>query len=394
MHILLLLPLETRLLCRGVCRGWRALARSPELYHCVDLRSAARRTDALLAAAAIAASGQLRELDVSGVTHVSHFGLLRACRSNAGSLRAVCAAPQRTAEGFLLSWSVERVWEIVRGAGAQLQTLRVSARVQTEEEACRLLRRQAVELYALDVTVDELPELAPLIQQAQGLHKLHLRFGYDMPTLNALVDAAIAARIPAVHLSCPEMSPDVVPALTRLLASGVAELGLFGGSFYDVGPAAFDAFVAALHASRLVRLELLNCLRQEEKATAVLRALVGHATLRGLDVSNNGVDSLGTCLVELLDANAPALLSITARACGLRDAELAELPAALAARNRHLQHLDLRRNALQPPFVARLGAAAVAGDTLRLLKVDQNTAQDAEAAVAARALARGEAWSG
>jgi hypothetical protein len=285
------------------------------------------------------------------------------------------------------------VREFVEAAGAQLQTLRVSARVQTEEEACRLLRRQAVELYALDVTIDELPELGPLIQQAQGLHKLHLRFNVlNMPTLNALVDAAIAARIPAVHLHCTAgVNPDVLPALTRLLASGVAELGLFGGPVLDgAHQAPADAFAAALRASQLVRLELVNCLLLG--ASEAVRALVGHATLRALDVSNTG--GVGSCLVELVDANAPALRSITARACGLQEAHLAELPAALAVRNKHLQHLDLRRNALHPPFLAQLGAAAVAGDTLRLLKVDRGAAQDAEAAVAARALARGEAWSG
>lgn len=67
--IFLLLPVDTRLRCREVSRGWHACLSNPELWQLCDLSDksgVARRTIALLRAATKRALGTLRTLDVSG----------------------------------------------------------------------------------------------------------------------------------------------------------------------------------------------------------------------------------------------------------------------------------------------------------------------------------------
>ena len=91
-----LLPVDSRLRCREVCRGWRAFLADARHWQVLDLSlssGVARRLLALLRAASERAQGTLRELDESGWYHMpvreealGNEQLLPILRSNAFSL--------------------------------------------------------------------------------------------------------------------------------------------------------------------------------------------------------------------------------------------------------------------------------------------------------------------
>ena len=103
-----LVPVDSRLRCREVCRSWCAFLADPRLWRVCNLSAAsgvvAERTPALLYAAAERAQGALEELDVTGwrglfaVEVVEEEEeedkldtLLPVLHSNAGSLRVLRA---------------------------------------------------------------------------------------------------------------------------------------------------------------------------------------------------------------------------------------------------------------------------------------------------------------
>ena len=106
-----LLPVDSRLRCREVCRSWCAFLADPRLWRVCNLSAAsgvvAERTPALLYAAAERAQGALEELDVTGWRGLFAVEvvedeeeeeeedkldtLLPVLHSNAGSLRVLRA---------------------------------------------------------------------------------------------------------------------------------------------------------------------------------------------------------------------------------------------------------------------------------------------------------------
>jgi hypothetical protein len=92
LHIFSLLPVDCRLRCAEVCRGWRAVLLERSLWTRLDLTAASGvdlrgRTscDALLLCAATRAGGTLQWLQVdSGFTYTT---LLDVAAANAGALR-------------------------------------------------------------------------------------------------------------------------------------------------------------------------------------------------------------------------------------------------------------------------------------------------------------------
>jgi hypothetical protein len=85
-HIFSLVPVDTRLRCREVCRGWRATLDDCGAWLQLDLRSTAGlarpATDALLRAAAARAGGQLRTLDVTGRARLGIDAFTAVVRAN------------------------------------------------------------------------------------------------------------------------------------------------------------------------------------------------------------------------------------------------------------------------------------------------------------------------
>ena len=66
--VFLLLPVDTRLRCREVARGWRDALEDHRLWEELDLSRASgvKRSPALLRAASLRAHGHVRTLDLSG----------------------------------------------------------------------------------------------------------------------------------------------------------------------------------------------------------------------------------------------------------------------------------------------------------------------------------------
>jgi hypothetical protein len=216
--------------------------------------------------------------------------------------------------------------------------------------------------------------------------------------LDAVVDAALIRRLSAVtftNLAHCRLSPTSTPALARLLGgSALTELRIWndGQQLLDAPAAALLA--DALRASSTLKTLTLGCVSLGIDAavtTAVLGALVGHPSLRKLDIHDvtMGVHHAAVAaLGALVAANAPALHGLDVSYCLLDDAGLGPLVDALPA-NTHLRTLDVQLNLISEVFAReRLLPAVRANSGLRtLLAGDGNAAREAEALVAARAAA-------
>jgi hypothetical protein len=178
----------------------------------------------------------------------------------------------------------------------------------------------------------------------------------------------------------------------RLIGGGaLTKLDLFGDDaepLLDV-PAAL-ALGNALRASSTLTSVILGWLHlwhDPVAATALLGALMGHASLRSLNILGNSVDpasreEAGASIAALVASNAPALTELDVSSCDLGDAGLEPLFDALPA-NTHLRKLSCRENKLSDAFVReRLLPAVRANSSLREL----NIGLDADAALEAEAL--------
>ena len=85
-----LLPVDQRLRCLEVCKGWYATLHERSLWLRLDLSATAGlarpATQALLRAAAARAGGQLQALDLTDCEAITHEALLAVARANADTL--------------------------------------------------------------------------------------------------------------------------------------------------------------------------------------------------------------------------------------------------------------------------------------------------------------------
>jgi hypothetical protein len=85
-----LLPVDQRLRCLEVCKGWYATLNERSLWTRLDLSATAGlarpATDALLRAAAARAGGQLQTLDLTDSEAITQDALLAVARANADTL--------------------------------------------------------------------------------------------------------------------------------------------------------------------------------------------------------------------------------------------------------------------------------------------------------------------
>jgi hypothetical protein len=247
LHIFSLLPVDCRLRCSEVCRGWRSVLLERSLWTQLDLTVASGMRepeepdytedgdgggppgpwDALLRFTAARAGGRLRSLHVS-LRYITHEALLEVAAANAGALREVHAG-----EDFpQLGLSAEEASGLL-GAAPLLDVLVTDLRCDdTDMEATRrALRNEAPygplrmrKLYAALDDKDEarVTAFAADVAAHTSLRGLHL---YIVPlelaaTLDAVVDAALARRMHTLTLDCCNLSPVSAPALTRLLGGG------------------------------------------------------------------------------------------------------------------------------------------------------------------------------
>jgi hypothetical protein len=131
--IFALLPVDQRLLCREVCRGWRAVLGDVSLWLRLDLTHKSggmmfEVTDALLRAATALAGGQMQALDVSECRALTRPALLAVVRKNAVGLREL-----RACHGAAKRLEVAAVEALLRAA-PHLASFDVDAEGGTPEE--------------------------------------------------------------------------------------------------------------------------------------------------------------------------------------------------------------------------------------------------------------------
>jgi hypothetical protein len=383
-----LLPVDARLRCREVCRGWRAVLMERSLWLRLDLSSASGglsrpATDALLWAAASRAGGQLQSLDVSECHRITHACLLEVLTANAGALRELRAwtANVRPPTEFASAAALLR-------AAPQLRAFDTDVYCKSVAEAHRLLRNEGafapLRLRRLKVTFDLRTEAAVLSLAADVTAHANLvgiflsRAPLDtLAALDSIVAAALANRFSDLTLSNCRLCPASAPALERLLGGGaLRSLGIGTRNAPLLDAAAAAVLGDALRANRTLKALLLPktaLWHDPTVAVALLGAITAHGSLQQVSLHENPIgdaqDAAGTALGALVAANAPALKFLNLRYCGLQEAALGPLLDALSA-NTHLRMLYLGEVTASAAFLRdRLLPAVRANTSLTLLDI-------------------------
>jgi hypothetical protein len=401
-----LLPVDARLRCREVCRGWRAVLRERSLWLRLDLSEASGlarpATDALLRAAAAPAGGQLHFLDVSECEGITHACLLAAATANAGALRVLHA---HTADAFGVSGFANA--EALLRAAPQLRVFHADVMCNSVADAQRVLRNEGVfaplRLRRLEMVFDTQTELStlavdlPAHDNLQELFLIHATL--DTPAaLDAIVTAALASRFTALTLGDCRLCPASAPALARLLGGGaLALLSILHTNEPLLDAPAAEVLGDALRANRTLNsLALVHAALWRDPAVAVtlLGSATAHRSLRYLDLTNNPVGdaqgAAGAALGALVAADARTLMILNLRDGGLQEAALGPLFDALQS-NTHLETLLLGTVTASAAFAReRLLPAVRANTSLTSLEITvtgegESAAREAQEIVNSRA---------
>jgi hypothetical protein len=373
LHIFSLLPVDCRLRCMEVCRGWRSVLLEHSLWTRLDFtresgvrarvcerRSALR---GLLRCASARAGGNVQSLHVA-TRYIEHQVLMEVAAANAGALRELHTRCDDISVGF----TPGRV-EALCGAAPQLRVFAADLRVTgTDMQAARRALRNEAPFGPLRVrhlrvslhnegeeeqeeVVDEagVVALAADVAAHASLTALTLERAplNTSAALDAVVDAALVRSVQAVTLNFCDLSPASAPALARLLGgTALTSLMCTGAGLLDA-PEAAVVLAAALRANSTLKsltLYHVGVFADPAAAAELLGALTGHASLRVLDLEQNRVAAahgaaVGAMLAALIAANAPALTRLNVSFCDLRDDGLRPLLEALR-HNTHLRKLD------------------------------------------------------
>ena len=355
--IFLLLPVDTRLRCREVSRGWHACLSNPELWQLCDVSDTsgvAHRTIALLRAATKRALGTLRALDVSGFQETSsganglvkalteiamenteHLEKLRAwnCRKYEGwtivPTETACAARYQVRNLLALSPKLLNLEVDYDTDYHNTVSFSILMRMVRNEGRYHPLRLQRLKIKR---PPEDLVALVAALSTHDSLTDLDISLCSDgmesILGIGALADYAcskLTSLCIVGHRALLEQGPDF---FTRLLSSGSclkelvvqpfeSWLGHHNGNIVFTG-AAMPAFVAALRASSLSKLHLYgpHLLDTDESegalddALAVIYACTYHASLRDVSFYGNNVAAdtelvIGQALGALITADAP-----------------------------------------------------------------------------------------
>jgi hypothetical protein len=250
------LTVEQRLRCIEVCRGWRATLRDHAAWLQLDLTRAdgGECSEALLRAATTRAGGRLRSLRLA-CGYALHSALWATAVDNDATLQELhtSAPPAELQQLF----KIEDLEALLRAA-PQLRTLEADVHCVNAEEAKRVLRNEPpfgplhvrlLRVNAAAAAADTVLALATDLAAHAWLASVWLHIApLDAPAaLDAVVDAALACRLPSVTLDQCGLSPASAPPLTRLLAGNtLTELHIHG-----VSRQLLDAPAAALLANAL-----------------------------------------------------------------------------------------------------------------------------------------------
>jgi hypothetical protein len=411
-----LLPVDALATCACVCRAWRAGASAGALWQRVDMSATTgglRRPPRLAAlrGAMARATGHLQALDLTGNLH-NESGmddeLLLLLPRHAATLRELRVG---NLGGYL---GTHMFAELLRAAPAL--TALYGEVSDSPAQLLPLVRREPpfgpLRLQGLCPSEGggSFVEVLAAAPAHAELRSLWFRF-FDMSAdgaADALADAVLASRVQTVGTYHSALSAAAVPGLVRLLGSrtlAALTLDQAGGEqlLTAEGGAALGEALRANSTLTTFSLSSWSLWRPDPAgAIALLAALRGHPTLRRLELmcsdAGRAAKQVGEAVGQIIAANAPALRSLKLVACGLGDAGLAPVAAALR-RNSHLEHLEIFNNNMTARFAAtQLLDAVMACPSLRDLH--DNTAENhygrTPAALfvkrrAARAAAAGEA---
>ena len=314
----------------------------------------------------------------------------------------------------------------------QLVALETDVFASSSEEACALLRNEApfgaVRLRRLRVrmlhtgasgfqlTSDGLLAIAGQLASRRHFSlcelavESHRHCSADV--FNTLVDVLAPRRMAALcFIGCLPYNSDgvVVSGVARLLHGGfLTRLVLNGWSpkvpiLNDASAPSLAATIRACHTLTCLTLSRVSLWDRPACGNAVVASLVGHPSIRELELRGNEVSkqhrsAVGKPLAQLVAANAPALAVLRLNFCSLGGAGLRSLFCALPG-NTFLRELDCSYNygplRDKAPRIARhvLGAVT-ANSALTALRLGNHSHealfpdfQAAEAVVAARAAA-------
>jgi hypothetical protein len=381
--ILALLPVDTRLRCAEVCRGWRATAAERSLWLRLDLSLASgvtrRITETLLRAAAARAGGALLSLIVADCPAITPEALLAVATENAATL-----SEARLCLGAFRELRCEQLEALLRAAPL-LRTLHADVACDAAEARRPLrneppfevlrVRRLAVSGFEADGEAATLA-LAAEVAAYASLHELCIvRAPLDAAAaLDAVVGAALACGLRRLQLLAP-LSPASAPALARLLGGGaLTTLDIHAGGIRLLDEPAAVVLGAALRANTTLTSLVLNdvLLWQVPAAgVALLNALTAHPSLCELHLDWNRVGTAqqqqaGAALGTLIAANAPTLRDLRIRQSSLDDAGMGPLVDALW-RNTHLRTLECDGHRASYAFVHDRLLPAVRAD-LRMVR--------------------------
>jgi hypothetical protein len=392
-----LLPVDQRLRCAEVCRGWRALLSDASLWLLLDLSAASgvtRASDALLRTAAARAAGGVQALDLTGCSDISVDAVRVVAAKNSSALvelRMSAHEDMRNVHGqqWPLTLSTQQFEQLLQappqlrvlewdatwadsgaaaaaaaavppaaGAAPQLRVLESDATCAGADEARRLLRNEApfgplrvrklvVSLLADADAVRSFIEDAAAHECLTGVKLVGAPLNVPA-ALDAMVDAALHLRLTYVEFDECGLTPASAPALARVLGGGA-----------------------------------LRTLSLSGNPSTLLGSLTAHPCLRKLDISYNRVRSdrlaapvvaaAGAALAALVAANAPALHELHLRDCWLGDLVMGALADALP-HNMRLRILDCRHNHVAEAFMrdrmqrARVSPAARAHCKVQFMK--------------------------
>lgn len=382
-------PVDSRLRCLEVCRGWRAfLAEAPlSLWAVCDLSSVFRRTHRLLTAAAARARGALEELDISGSSLVQGPPLFGTVEQLRPVLQANTGL-RRLRTGRSLLFSAAEI-ESLLTAAPRLCVLECGARLMGAETRFRIPpllldpRFSLVRLNALKIVADGVPpvlDVAGTVARA-ALHSCIVSLElWDAPLNNEALDAVVELAIMQLrHLQLfnARLSPASLPALTRMLERGSLSKLCIGNSDRALlqGPS-LPPFCAALQTSTVVELELrrVDMWSSFSSGQSVIAACTAHQTLRSLDISGNSTEgqaaAVGAALASLCSA-------VSCRELNVSDSRLGDEGArsffAAFAADTPLRKLVLMNNLLGAECVCEvILPAARAASSLRELDLGRD----------------------
>lgn len=201
--------------------------------------------------------------------------------------------------------------------------------------------------------------------------------------LDGVIDAVVSRRCVRLSLSFCRLPPTATSALVHALNDGALTHLQMSLDFNIAGPADVaeaTALADALRASATLKDLKLSVSSElpEPAVEVVLRALVGHHSIRSLDLEGISLrerPSACALLTAIVAADAPALTELKLQDAGFSDAGLAALLAALP-RNSHLRFLDVSYTRDQSLESTRFLAAHIlpalrANTSLHALRVGQ-----------------------